>query len=578
MAPYSLTPAVLCLAAMVSCSSDRTGPDPQNTVAAVIISGVPAGPAVIGDSIQLAATAVNAANLTISSAIFTWQTSDALLASVSTTGFVRVLGAGSVTISATAGGKTGTALLELQARCGLATVDHVMLSGAALGGALYTGQTGHLTATLFDAANSPLAGGVIAWSSSDPTRATVSNGTITGVARGTASITARCEGKFASTEVTVLTRPTADWSQANAEWATYQGNADHTGFVDATLDPLIFVERWVRTVVGPEIHLNPVTTGPEAAFVSTAYHFSSEWVTALDLSTGAPKWSKDFGSVYAVNPPAYNNGTVYLTTVGLPYPYLWAFDASTGALRFQSLYMNQFSEYYAPVVVGQQLFMAGGLYDGMYSFDALTGVQLWFASTEQYAEWTPAVRNGIVYAYRGFNPPKLIAVNASTGATVFEIPDPTLGGSSRNFTSLTPTLGQFNDLLVMVMGRLESFDLTSRHLRWSRSAEFFGSITTAANVVYVIEYVDHNSQIDAVNESDGSLLWTWKPPEGQLEGNGVVTRNLLFVATATATYAIDLSSHRQVWSYPAGGHLSLSPQGVLFIARADGQLSAISVR
>jgi hypothetical protein len=41
---------------------------------------------------------------------------------------------------------------------------------------------------------------------------------------------------------------------------------------------------------------------------------------------------------------------------------------------------------------------------------------------------------------------------------------------------------------------------------------------------------------------------------------------------------VDLASHTQVWTYPAGGHLSLSAQGILFIAQSSGRLTAVSVR
>jgi hypothetical protein len=58
----------------------------------------------------------------------------------------------------------------------------------------------------------------------------------------------------------------------------------------------------------------------------------------------------------------------------------------------------------------------------------------------------------------------------------------------------------------------------------------------------------------------------------------IATRNLLFVATETATYAVDLEARRQTWSHPAGGHLALSVQGYLLIARQDGTLTAIGTR
>ena len=58
----------------------------------------------------------------------------------------------------------------------------------------------------------------------------------------------------------------------------------------------------------------------------------------------------------------------------------------------------------------------------------------------------------------------------------------------------------------------------------------------------------------------------------------IAMKNLVLVSTAANTYAVDLASHSHVWSYPAGGHLTLSAQGILFIAQNSGKLSAVSVR
>ena len=58
----------------------------------------------------------------------------------------------------------------------------------------------------------------------------------------------------------------------------------------------------------------------------------------------------------------------------------------------------------------------------------------------------------------------------------------------------------------------------------------------------------------------------------------IVTRNLLFASDGASTFAVDLGAHLQVWSYPAGGKLSLSRDGLLLIARPDGVLTAVGVK
>ena len=91
-------------------------------------------------------------------------------------------------------------------------------------------------------------------------------------------------------------------------------------------------------------------------------------------------------------------------------------------------------------------------------------------------------------------------------------------------------------------------------------------------------YVANGGRVEARAERDGSLQWSWTPPEGQPAGPMIATKNLLLLSTAASTYAVDLASRQQVWTYPAGGHLTLSAQGILFIAQSSGKLTAVSVR
>ena len=92
-------------------------------------------------------------------------------------------------------------------------------------------------------------------------------------------------------------------------------------------------------------------------------------------------------------------------------------------------------------------------------------------------------------------------------------------------------------------------------------------------------FVFNNNQVEARSESDGALGWLWIPPEGTPTGTMIATKNLLFVATAANTYAVDLASHKQVWSYAlGGGRLAMSSQGALLISGASGKLVAINIK
>ncbi|GLC25532.1 hypothetical protein rosag_20450 [Roseisolibacter agri] len=451
-------------------------------------------------------------------------------------------------------------------------VDRVTLTGGLVGGALVVGQSARLGAATFDALGTSLVGRAVTWQSSDPSVATVgADGTVTAVGAGSVTVTATSEGRSAATTLAILPRPTPDWREA-VEWTTYQGNARRTGFVPVTADPAAFRELWVSTPFGA-LALSPVTTAAGQVFVSTgAYSGTSvKWTGAVDARTGVVQWSRDFGAIHGANPPAYADGTVYLSTSGLNF--LWALDAATGAERFRSPYRNQRSAYFAPAIVGGVVYVGGGEFDGVYAFGAADGVERWFRSTLQIDRWTPAVDEGVVYLYPSASPPKVSALNAATGQVLFEIRDPGYDGPFPGL-NLAPALGGSNDLLVTNNGRLLSFDLQRRVIGWTQSGEYTGTVAVGGGAVYAV----NGTQVDVRRQSDGSLIGSWTPPEGQVRAPVLVTRNLLFASTAAATYAVDLATRRHVWSYPGGGALALNANGVLFIAQANGRLAAITLR
>ena len=449
-------------------------------------------------------------------------------------------------------------------------VARIELAGVGNDPALFPGQAATITYKTFDALNDQLMGRTIAWVSSNNAVATVNNGVVTAIGSGTATITASVDSASASISFAVLTRPVADWSQAT-EWTTYQGNANHDGYVNVTIDPVIFAPQWSATIASG-FPLNPVVQGAGLLFTSTNTYFGSQRAFGLDPATGAVRWTRDFGPIHGVHEPAFGGGRVYLTTSGHQDSFLYALDPATGATLFRSAYGNQWSRYYAPVIAGGRVFMAGGTYDGLYAFDATTGIQQWFASTNQYNEWTPSVRDGVVYAYTGSYTPKLEAFDAASGSSLFVIADPNFQWNGWSMHT-APVIGGENDILAAQSGRLVSFDLAGRRLRYQLAEQFTGTVAVAKGVIYVL----NQGKLDARRESDGVLLWSWNPNDA-LMGTMVVTNNLIFLTALTTTYALDIASRRSVWTYPAAGRLSLTSSGQLLIARPDGNVTAIRVR
>ena len=152
-----------------------------------------------GDSETLTATVYpdNATNKNVS-----WKSSDESVATVSN-GVVTALKAGTVTITVTTedGSKTATCQVTVNAR--IYNVESVSLDKTNI--TLIEGDSETLTATVYpdNATNKN-----VSWKSSDESVAAVSNGTVTALKAGTATITVTTEdgGKTATCQVTVNAR------------------------------------------------------------------------------------------------------------------------------------------------------------------------------------------------------------------------------------------------------------------------------------------------------------------------------------------------------------------------------------
>ena len=168
------------------------------TVAATPVSSVTLNKTSVslkaGETITLAAT-VNPSDATDKTVI--WSTSDASVATV-TNGVVVAIKVGAATITAKAGDKTATCAV---------TVVPTPVTSITLNkdfASLKAGETVMLTATVnpSDATDK-----TITWSTSDATVAMVSNGVVTAVKVGSATITAKAGDKTATCAITVVATP-----------------------------------------------------------------------------------------------------------------------------------------------------------------------------------------------------------------------------------------------------------------------------------------------------------------------------------------------------------------------------------
>ena len=203
------------------------------TVSAVPVASVDVSPSApslqVGQTQQLTATPRDVSGNPLSGRAVTWASSNGAVATVSGSGLVSAVGAGSATISATSEGQSGTAAVIVI----VVPVASVSVSPATAN--LQTGQTVQLSATPRDAGGNALAGRVVTWASSAPAIATVNgSGLVTGVAAGSATITASSEGRNGTAAVTVTATVTNPGTVTNLAVASVTANSVTLSFTEVT--------------------------------------------------------------------------------------------------------------------------------------------------------------------------------------------------------------------------------------------------------------------------------------------------------------------------------------------------------
>jgi uncharacterized protein YjdB len=161
-----------------------------------------------GQTTQATAVARDANGNVLTGRSVSWSSLNTGIATVSTSGVVTAVAAGSATIQATVETKIGTTGLTVTSTTAPAPVATVSVTLGAT--SLAPGQTTQATAVARDASGNVLTGRIVAWSAVNPGIATVStSGLVTAVTAGSATIRATVETKVGDGTLTVTAPVTA---------------------------------------------------------------------------------------------------------------------------------------------------------------------------------------------------------------------------------------------------------------------------------------------------------------------------------------------------------------------------------
>ena len=130
-----------------------------------------------------------------------------------------------------------------------------------------------------------------------------------------------------------------------SDWGMEQGNASHTGYVPATLNPANFTPRWRWANTGKGILTSQVVVENGTAFVAVAENqqlphtigsgYDDTLVLALDEADGTEKWRYSIPVLTDPVQPAVANGKIYFARIGSGHiSFLTALAANSGAVLF----------------------------------------------------------------------------------------------------------------------------------------------------------------------------------------------------------------------------------------------------
>lgn len=177
-------------------------------VAPLAVSSVSVTPPVqtvtVGQSATFTATLYDANGAVLTGRAVSWSSGLPALAPVSPSGVVSAISVGTVTITAAAEGKSGTAVIVVQSPV-VATliIDSIQPR-------LFVGRTAQLSFKVLDANGQPVTGPVPTWVSGAPGIVSISSsGMLTGVSAGSTMIAGTLDGKGATRIITAVAIPPA---------------------------------------------------------------------------------------------------------------------------------------------------------------------------------------------------------------------------------------------------------------------------------------------------------------------------------------------------------------------------------
>ena len=378
-------------------------------------------------------------------------------------------------------------------------------------------------------------------------------------------------------EFFVMTDPTDALSIPQASnWSQSKGSASHNGFVPVYIPSDELSLRWSKNINDDNYNDNAYIVANASQVFTKYYENNISYIVSLDAKTGNEFWTKEYVA-YFISEPIISEASVHImhSESYSSDGYFDSLDLNSGEIvSTQPLNQSLSNFNIYPTLYDDSLYWGGQNSSSLISTNVLTGEEIWLNDNLECSRYS-SIDDEHLYLFNGqFN---IIAKNSGA---ILETSEIAIGNYSQ---CATPVLGRNNDAFVIQNNNMYSFDTNTAELLWevntSENNNYISGLPSISlGKVHVIQRNSDNyrDELSVYDEYTGELLWNWSPENGNpLTGDIVVSFNLIFVQDYSNTYAIDINTQEQVWSYPKSGTVAISSGSALYISSSDGTVTAI---
>lgn len=347
------------------------------------------------------------------------------------------------------------------------------------------------------------------------------------------------------------------------DWTTYQGNAQHDGYVPVSLTQKLSY-AWHDSSIGAA---RGVVTLDGMVFATSDKYAATQSLVALDLKTGTRLWGADLGYQTYVAPPATGAGKVYVrTTDYADYSPFSGYEAATGKLAFTTPLYSSSTSISPMSYSGGNVYLNTSHHGVLHSVNATTGASNGWSFVGGLGDLAPSVWGDYLVTY------------ASNQLQIVDSRD-----LWNKKTITTPYTQYYGAAIAAISGdrayvadwntsRLISFDLVAGEVDWMYQGGWrnnVGPLAVAGSELFAI-IDDELTSFDALT---GVVNWKWAAEprwsgDATYLGQILVTDNTIFVS-GYRTYILDRATHELVSTLSDSGQMAWA-DGYLLIANSNG--------